>query len=116
MIASLSLGRVRAAGCRQLEVQAVGLRFYRRVKVLPGVSVNVSKSGPSVSFGGLGGHVTIGRNGVTRSVGIPGTGIYYTSRQGYHTGVHSSRESGISWGWIIAIILFGLIAMMARAR
>jgi hypothetical protein len=30
----------------------------------------------------------VGRRGVTRTVGIPGTGIYYTSRAGYYTGVH----------------------------
>jgi hypothetical protein len=27
-----------------------------------------------------------------RSVGIPGTGIFYTSRQGTHSGYHSARQ------------------------
>ena len=26
-----------------------------------------------------------------RTVGIPGTGIYYTSQSGYHTGLHSAH-------------------------
>jgi len=39
----------------------MGLRFYRRVKILPGLSVNVSKSGPSLSVGVRGAHVTFSR-------------------------------------------------------
>ena len=38
-----------------------------------------------------GAHLTFGRRGVTRTVGIPGTGIYYTSRDGYHSGLHSAH-------------------------
>jgi hypothetical protein len=70
----------------------MGLRFYRRVKILPGLSVNVSKSGPSLSVGVRGAHVTFSRRGVTRTVGIPGTGIYWTDRTGHHTGVHSLHD------------------------
>jgi hypothetical protein len=66
-------------------------RFYRRVHIFPGLSVNLSKSGPSLTFGVRGAHVTLGRKGVRKTVGIPGTGIYYTSQQGYHSGVHSAH-------------------------
>jgi len=64
-------------------------RFFKRVKVLPGVTMNLSKSGPSFSVGVRGAHMTMGRRGVRRTVGIPGTGVFYTSRRGHHTGVHS---------------------------
>ena len=64
------------------------VRFFRRVKVLPGLTLNLSKSGPSLSMGMRGAHVTVGRRGVRKTVGIPGTGLFYTSRSGYHTGVH----------------------------
>jgi Protein of unknown function (DUF4236) len=63
-------------------------RLFRRKNLLPGVRVNLSKSGPSLSLGVRGAHVTVGRRGVTRTVGIPGTGVFYTSRSGHHTGVH----------------------------
>jgi hypothetical protein len=66
-------------------------RFYRRVSIFPGLSVNVSKSGPSLTVGMRGAHVTVGRNGIRRTVGIPGTGIYYTSHTGYHSGAHSAH-------------------------
>lgn len=39
-----------------------------------------------------GAHMTFGRNGVTKTVGIPGTGIYYTSREGCHSGFHSAHH------------------------
>ena len=70
----------------------MGLRFYKRVHLFPGVSVNVSRSGPSLTVGVRGAHVTVGRTGVTRTVGLPGTGIYYTSHRGYHSGFHSAHS------------------------
>jgi len=66
----------------------MGLRFYRRVH-FPGGSINFSMSGPSLSIGGRGAHITFGRRGVTRTVGIPGSGIYWTDHVGRHTGLHS---------------------------
>jgi hypothetical protein len=66
-------------------------RFYKRVSIFPGLSVNISKSGPSLTVGMRGAHVTMGRTGVRQTVGIPGTGIYYTSHSGYHSGAHSAH-------------------------
>jgi hypothetical protein len=66
-------------------------RFYRRVSIFPGLSVNVSKSGPSLTVGMRGAHVTLGGKGIRKTVGIPGTGIYYTSHSGYHSGAHSAH-------------------------
>ena len=66
-------------------------RFYRRINLFPGLSLNLSKSGPSVTVGMRGAHLTLGRRGITRTVGIPGTGVYYTSRSGYHSGFHSAH-------------------------
>ena len=57
-------------------------RFYRRKKILPGVSVNLSRSGLSVSLGPSGAKVTIGPKGVRKTVGIPGTGISYSEQSG----------------------------------
>ena len=37
----------------------VGLRFYRRVHLCPGLSVNLSRSGPSLTLGVRGAHVTL---------------------------------------------------------
>lgn len=54
----------------------MGIRFRKRVKVLPGVTLNFSKSGISTTIGTRGASVNIGKNGVYGNAGIPGTGIY----------------------------------------
>jgi hypothetical protein len=51
------------------------LRFFRRIRIAPGVSVNLSKSGASFSVGPRGAKVTVGPKGIRRTVGIPGTGV-----------------------------------------
>lgn len=57
----------------------MGLRFRRSVTLCKGVKLNFGKTGMSVSLGGKGYHKTFHQNGnVTTSVGIPGTGIYWT--------------------------------------
>ena len=60
----------------------MGFRFFRRVNVLPGVRLNLSKSGISSSFGVRGARVTLGRTGVRKTVGIPVTGLFYTEVAG----------------------------------
>lgn len=75
----------------------MGLRFFRRLHIAPGIGVNFSKSGPSLTLGVRGAHVTLGPKAITKTIGLPGTGIYYTNRHGYHSGAHSGvpRFSGV---------------------
>ena len=52
--------------------------FRKSIKIAPGVHINMSKRGTGVSFGGRGAHVSFSPTGrVTKTVSIPGTGIYY---------------------------------------
>ena len=60
----------------------MGLRFRKSVKIMKGVSVNFSKSGASLSLGGRGHSVNIGKRGVRTTLGIPGTGISYSTTSG----------------------------------
>lgn len=69
----------------------MAFRFFRRMKIAPGVSLNFSKSGISPSFGARGARVTLGRDGVRTTAGLPGTGMYYTE---VHSGKKSPRRSG----------------------
>ena len=51
--------------------------FRRRIKIIPGVRLNLSKSGVTASVGVRGASVTLGGNrGDYLNVGVPGTGIY----------------------------------------
>lgn len=54
------------------------LRFWRRIKIFPGVYLNFSKSGVSVSLGPRGAKLTLGKRGARATAGIPGTGLSYT--------------------------------------
>jgi hypothetical protein len=60
------------------------LRFFRRIRIAPGVSVNLSKSGAFVSVGPKGAKMTVGPRGVRKTVGLPGTGLYYTTTSPLH--------------------------------
>ena len=56
----------------------MGLRFRKSITILPGVKLNLGKTGVSVSAGVRGFRKTFHSSGkVTTSVGIPGTGISY---------------------------------------
>src|SRR5271163_2487073 len=54
-------------------------RFRRSFKILPGVRWNIGKKSSSISLGGRGCHYTIGPSGTRTTVGLPGTGLSYTS-------------------------------------
>lgn len=57
----------------------MGFRFFKRVNVVPGVTLNLSKSGGSFSVGPQGARLTMGPQGARVTLGIPGTGLYYTT-------------------------------------
>lgn len=57
----------------------MGLRFRRSVKICKGVKVNFGKTGASLTVGTKGVHKTFHTSGrVTTTVGLPGTGLYWT--------------------------------------
>ncbi len=70
----------------------MGFRFRKSVKICKGVKVNFSKSGASLTLGGRGHSVTLGkRSRVT--VGIPGTGLSYSTSLSGGSKSSSSRKS-----------------------
>jgi hypothetical protein len=75
----------------------MALRFRRRVKLLPGVHVNISRSGISTSVGVRGGSLTFGKRGTYLNAGLPGTGISWrgpvNSQHSATEGVPSSAQS-----------------------
>jgi hypothetical protein len=58
----------------------MSLRFRKSIKIMPGVRINVSKSGISTSIGVKGATVNLKPGRKARAtVGIPGTGLSYTT-------------------------------------
>jgi hypothetical protein len=54
-------------------------RFRRSFNILPGVKVNVSKSGISFTVGTKGYHLNFSNRGVRQTVGLPGSGLSNSS-------------------------------------
>ena len=85
--------------------------FRRRVKVAPGVFVNLGKKGATTSIGPRGAKMTIGRHGTYINTGIPGTGIYSRRKIGGNTKNNQrpnnlQSSSGCSvYAWLSAIWL-----------
>ena len=89
----------------------MGFRLRRTVRLLPGLRLNLSKSGVSASVGTRGAWLTFGRNGTRTTVGIPGTGISYTSTSEAHEYQSpAAMPTRASAGWLVA-----LLAMLAIA-
>ncbi|MCL1629887.1 DUF4236 domain-containing protein [Roseibaca sp. V10] len=64
----------------------MAFRFWRRVRLAPGVTLNLSKSNASLSFGPRGAEYTISPRGNRATAGLPGTGLFYT--------VHDRKRAG----------------------
>lgn len=57
----------------------MGLRFRKSIKIFPGVKLNFNKKSIGLSFGTRGARVSVNSDGrKTTSVGLPGTGLYWT--------------------------------------
>lgn len=55
------------------------IRFRKTYRILPGIKVNLGKSGMSFTVGPRGFHLTFGKQGVRQTVGIPGSGLSESS-------------------------------------
>ena len=78
----------------------MGWRFHRVLNIIPGLArLNISKSGISTSIEPRGADLNIGGHGVTATAGLPGTGLSYRQKLGYH-------GSGIGVGLFVAALAF----------
>ena len=59
----------------------MGFRFRKRLRIVPGLWINLSKKGGSLLVGGHGLTADIGKRGVRETLGLPGTGISYQTKR-----------------------------------
>ena len=64
----------------QIKATSMGLRFQKRITLFKGFTINLIKTGASVSVGPRGAKLNIRGDKVTGNIGIPGTGISYRQR------------------------------------
>ncbi|PAX07159.1 DUF4236 domain-containing protein [Sphingomonas lenta] len=56
----------------------MGFRFHKSIRILPGLRLNLSKTGVSASIGRPGATVNVSERGVRGTVGVPGSGMSYS--------------------------------------
>lgn len=97
------------------------LRFQRRIRILPGLHINLSRSGVGLSVGTRGAHIGIDSRGRRyTSVGLPGTGVSWREYQHKPAGRcdlcapgHAHIHPGIA---ILVLIIAAVILILLMAR
>jgi len=97
----------------------MGWRYRRSVKVFPGLKINLTKTGASLSVGRPGATVNFGKRGVRSTLSIPGTGISYVTQ--HSLGQRARQTSALTppsprqLGGAVRLVLVGLGAVAAWA-
>ena len=76
----------------------MSLRFQRRIKIAPGVRLNMSLGGISVTTGIKGASLTFSKRGVHANLGLPGSGLHYRTRLSGLPGLSSGQRRALSQG------------------
>lgn len=98
----------------------MGFRFRKRIRIAPGFGINISKSGASLSIGGRGHSLNFGRRGRRVTVGVPGTGVFYTSQTGHKGDQAQAGKAAVPgrfgrvWHWLLltAVVIVGLLWLL----
>jgi hypothetical protein len=84
----------------------MGFRFRKSFALFPGLKINLSKSGPSLSVGEAGASYNIGAKGERATVGLPGSGMSYSTFESGKTGRASTGKRLLLWvGLTIALAI-----------
>jgi hypothetical protein len=75
-------------------------RFRRSFRVVPGVRLNLSKTGVSTSIGRRGLWFTLGPRDTRSTAGLPGTGVSYTE-----------QSRGVGLGAVVLLVVLVLVAL-----
>ncbi len=85
------------------------LRFWRRVHIIPGLRVNLSKSGASLSIGRRGAWYTVGPRGRRVTVGLPGSGLFLTQQFPPAADASQGRPVWVVLLWLAVLIVAAAI-------
>ena len=88
------------------------LRFRRRVSLLPGLRVNLSRSGASLSVGTRGAWYTVGPRGKRVTVGLPGSGLFWTEAAPPAPAVHAGHRLALAL--LVVAVLGGVYWVTSR--
>ena len=110
----------------------MGLRLQKRITLFKGLTLNLSKTGASVSIGARGARLNIRGDKVTGSVGIPGTGISYRQRldnlsdteqaehlqqapelQATDSAIEEQEDKEVTWKLLALLFFIGFVVVTA---
>ena len=72
----------------------VYIRFWRRIRLLPKVFLNVSKTGISLTVASRVLNITFGRKGIRFTTGLRGTGLSFTEYKKYKDKYYGKSKKG----------------------
>lgn len=84
-------------------------KFRKRIKIAPGLTINVSRSGISTTIGPKGANINIGKNGTYLNTGIPGTGIYDRKRINTLSFNRTTNHDTSGCFWFLGILIIVMI-------
>jgi hypothetical protein len=87
------------------------LHFSRRLSLVPGLRVNLSKSGASLSLGHRGAWWTVGPRGGRATLGVPGTGLFWTEKVPPATPPTARHRVAFI---VVVLVVVALLALAAR--
>ena len=86
----------------------MGFRFRKYFSLLPGIRLNLGKKKVSVSVGRPGLTSNISKDGIRKTVSLPGTGLSYITYQRHPQKKDSEKD-------ISPFVLYGVISLMVVA-
>jgi hypothetical protein len=99
----------------------MAFRFQKCIKILPGLQLNVSKTGISWTAGTRGASVTSRYGNLTGNVGLPGAGLSYRKRIDLPNAEVQSQDQSLkpansgkpSWLPLLIVLVIGIVIGMS---
>ncbi len=73
----------------------MSFRFFKRISIGGGSTLNLSKGGMSMSVGGRGAKITSGTSGTRMTAGLTGSGMFWTEKIGGNKRKYQSTDYGL---------------------
>lgn len=94
----------------------MAIRFSKRIKIAPGVRLNVGKTGVSTTVGARGASVNVGKQGTHVNASLPGTGLSVRKKVGGRKAKAEQAESASAGATVAGVVLgFGMMGLLGYA-
>lgn len=84
----------------------MGFKFRKRIKIAPGIHINIGKTGVSASVGKRGATVNLSENGAKATLGVPGTGLSYSTKLSGKKNKKPATKFGKVFVFFVYVALF----------